>query len=1040
MREFSLLLLFWGCCGICRGVSLSPLGADPTSTGIGGCVDSTMCPDHAICHNMTSGRYYCECKQGYQPSNRQNRFVELGVTCQDVNECSQNPTPCGPHSECRNMRGRYRCSCLPGFSSPTGNNWVPGNSGNFSCTDINECHSNGTCPRDSDCVNSAGSYTCRCHNGFVFHNSACQDIDECKKTQTCPEHAICHNTVGSYHCVCKDGFDSTSGEVLFKGRRELCEDIDECSKNRTICGANSVCGNTVGGYNCSCMPGFRPTGVWTPQDFKALKCTGNGVSVGIKQKHGTGLPVLACRVYRACPNSICTNTLGSYSCTCAPGFWPESAQGHGNSRCKSNYSPGWVSAKIFLISLARLSVCRAARTWLFCLPTCFMQNWSSSDGFYPYTYLKSQEPGAPSGLPCGYQGPKRLDHPLLLSQAHEQGVSCEVEQLGFEPTSLWDSGAAGGGLACCDLASVLPRCKCGVTASVFSPEAPFKCRSDVDSLGKWEQQCHTAAAARDPQDAAYCRLMNSALGVLDNTCKNETTAATLKTAVNNLTSVLEQTSKRSSNFTREEASTLATALLESTKSSVLAALLLPSAAGNHSQTIRTPGLDLESQVVAGGCQEEDVLFNLEAKGDAMRISCSTIEESGSTGRAGVAFVSFVGLESLVDERFFRDLWDLSVDRLKMNSRVVSGILTGKKKNGFQKDVLYWLENIQPKQKHETPVCVSWHTDEEGGRWTRSGCSILNDSETYTVCRCRHITNLAVIMAPREVTVDFTLYIISHVGIILSLLCLALAVLTFLLCRSIRNHNTYMHAHLCACLFLAKLLFLIGFDKTNPQLGCALIAGVLHFLFLACFSWMLLEAITLFLTVRNLQVVNYFGTRHVRMLPLCAFGYGVPGLVVAISACVKPSGYGTEHSCWLEKESGFVWSFLGPVCTIIVVNCILLTWTLCILRQKLGSVNTEVSTLRDTRLLTFKAFAQLFILGCSWVLGLFQIGSAALVMAYLFTIINSFQGVFIFLIHCLLNRQVREQYRRWFYRQSVTVSQSQTTGMVLTSTLSSSKTS
>lgn len=59
-----------------------------------------------------------------------------------------------------------------------------------------------------------------------------------------------------------------------------------------------------------------------------------------------------------------------------------------------------------------------------------------------------------------------------------------------------------------------------------------------------------------------------------------------------------------------------------------------------------------------------------------------------------------------------------------------------------------------------------------------------------------------------------------------------------------------------------------------------------------------------------------------------------------------------------------------------------------------------------RLLTFKAFAQLFILGCSWVLGIFQIGPVATVMAYLFTIINSLQGAFIFVIHCLLSRQVQ----------------------------------
>nr|XP_006134584.1 adhesion G protein-coupled receptor E1-like [Pelodiscus sinensis] len=61
---------------------------------------------------------------------------------------------------------------------------------------------------------------------------------------------------------------------------------------------------------------------------------------------------------------------------------------------------------------------------------------------------------------------------------------------------------------------------------------------------------------------------------------------------------------------------------------------------------------------------------------------------------------------------------------------------------------------------------------------------------------------------------------------------------------------------------------------------------------------------------------------------------------------------------------------------------------------------------------FKTIVQLFVLGCTWILGLLQVGPAASLMAYLFTIINSLQGAFIFLVHCLLNRQVREEYRRW----------------------------
>ncbi|CAO2640966.1 Adhesion G protein-coupled receptor E1 [Lemmus lemmus] len=194
-------------------------------------------------------------------------------------------------------------------------------------------------------------------------------------------------------------------------------------------------------------------------------------------------------------------------------------------------------------------------------------------------------------------------------------------------------------------------------------------------------------------------------------------------------------------------------------------------------------------------------------------------------------------------------------------------------------------------------------------------------------------------------------------------------------------------------------------QTSPlQTACAIIAGFLHYLFLACFFWMLVEAVMLFLMVRNLKVVNYFSSRNIKTLHLCAFGYGLPGLVVVISASVQPQGYGMHNICWLNRETGFIWSFLGPVCMIITINSVLLTWTLWVLRQKLCSVSSEVSKLKDTRLLTFKAIAQIFILGCSWVLGIFQINSMASTMANLFTIINSLQGAFIFLIHCLLNRQ------------------------------------
>lgn len=53
--------------------------------------------------------------------------------CSDVNECLQSDSPCGPNSVCTNILGRAKCSCLRGFSSSTGKDWILGSLDNFLC-------------------------------------------------------------------------------------------------------------------------------------------------------------------------------------------------------------------------------------------------------------------------------------------------------------------------------------------------------------------------------------------------------------------------------------------------------------------------------------------------------------------------------------------------------------------------------------------------------------------------------------------------------------------------------------------------------------------------------------------------------------------------------------------------------------------------------------------------------------------------------------------------------------------------------------------
>ena len=78
----------------------------------------------------------------------------------------------------------------------------------------------------------------------------------------------------------------------------------------------------------------------------------------------------------------------------------------------------------------------------------------------------------------------------------------------------------------------------------------------------------------------------------------------------------------------------------------------------------------------------------------------------------------------------------------------------------------------------------------------------------------------------------------------------------------------------------------------PQVLCAIIAGALHYLYLASFIWMLLEGLQLFLTARNLTVVNYSSVNRFMKKLVFPVGYGVPAVIVAISSASRPHLYGT----------------------------------------------------------------------------------------------------------------------------------------------------
>ncbi|XP_058583679.1 adhesion G protein-coupled receptor E2-like isoform X4 [Neofelis nebulosa] len=449
------------------------------------------------------------------------------------------------------------------------------------------------------------------------------------------------------------------------------------------------------------------------------------------------------------------------------------------------------------------------------------------------------------------------------------------------------------------------------------------------------------------------------------------------------------------------------------------------------ELLETPG-DLETLAPSEQyCVATHLLVGLE---DVLRVLSKllpkgplTTHAPAGTGPSVVGLVSTPGMGKLLAEaplvldskqqtvlREHRDF--LAGGFPVLLSDVVSAFVSNKDTQNLSSPVTFIFSHRSVTSRPTQKVfCVFWEHSQDGcGHWSTTGCRMAATGDASTTCQCSHLSSFAVLMAHGHIQQeDPVLAVITYVGLGLSLLCLLLAALTFLLCKAIQNTSTSLHLQLSICLFLAHLLFLTAINQTKIKLLCAIIAGALHYLYLASFTWMLLEGLHLFLTARNLTVVNYSSVSRFMKRLMLPVGYGVPALIVAISAASRPSLYGTPTRCWLHTDKGFVWTFLGPVCTVFSINLAFFLMTFWIVKNKLSSLNRDVSTLQNTRMLTFKATAQLLILGCTWCLGVLQVGPAARVMAYLFTIINSLQGAFIFLVYCLLSQQVREQYGKWF---------------------------
>ncbi|XP_042302533.1 adhesion G-protein coupled receptor F3 [Sceloporus undulatus] len=436
-----------------------------------------------------------------------------------------------------------------------------------------------------------------------------------------------------------------------------------------------------------------------------------------------------------------------------------------------------------------------------------------------------------------------------------------------------------------------------------------------------------------------------------------------------------------------------------------------------------PNLELQSSQLGPDSVDDDYLKTFDTEPE---VSLHITEEEL---QALVRREGSITITSLVLKKMGGILpWSHSGATFSLGSLVMSNAIMSRKGSITEVvvDMMFGRQNATNKTEgyveggeEQVAQCVFWnHSLLEGmGGWSTEGCW-ASGTKMGTNCTCHHLTSFSVLMSAGPVPTSLALTVLSNLGISASILALVATLLIYYLVWSlvVKNKVSYFRyitlVNIALSLLLASFWFLATFQLTASHENklCVAAAFFTHFFYLATFFWMLVQALMLF---HQLIFVFHQLTMSSVTPAMVAVGYLCPlGIAAAtVGATFPKRSYIQETLCWLSSQSKAIYAFSIPVLVIVLVNLLILFVVLMKLMRPSVSEGSPGEE-RQALLGIFKALLVLTpVFGLTWGLGVITMTSQASQFAhYAFTILNSFQGVFILIFGCLMDRKGEEVVR------------------------------
>ncbi|XP_078374612.1 uncharacterized protein LOC144658138 [Oculina patagonica] len=286
--------------------------------------------------------------------------------------------------------------------------------------------------------------------------------------------------------------------------------------------------------------------------------------------------------------------------------------------------------------------------------------------------------------------------------------------------------------------------------------------------------------------------------------------------------------------------------------------------------------------------------------------------------------------------------------------------------------------------------------------------IINGSSLFLCMDLKRVYTETETFVSRKITPR---QIITYIGCTISMISLILLLGIYIAVAELRTLPGKNLISLSCAMLLYHIFFLLTSQTDRPNL-CMTVSVLLHYFLLSSFCWMGIMAFDVAKTFgwKEQAARSRSGDSTKALIKYSIFAWTTPAVIVITSVTLDRTdtvniGY-AEVFCWIANGKALLLVLGVPVALILIFNFVALSCTMVSIWkvQKTTRRLADQSNQTNLPILYIKLSSAL---GFTWILGFIVPFAQVEFLGYLFVILNSLQGFFIFLAFVANRRTINK---------------------------------